>query len=143
MASDRSSGIAQLSSNTDDHGCCILARYATYGFCDQADRERLQIGDARVIMPYALVDMEGSGAFELTMWPERFPTLLKPNPYPFEQPEFDLSSPALDDTNVPLNVTGNRAFMQIDSSGVACANWTLGRVNLGINTDPRMVITGR
>lgn len=130
-------GIVALGGLTDT-GTCISSRYVTYGFADAQERAQFQMGQDRVLYPYALVNIEGTGAFELTMLPETIAT-----PYPFTQPNFALSTPVLDDVNVPLNVTGNRAFIQIESAGTACTNWNLKRIALATTDDPRMRITGR
>ena len=110
-------GVSELNINsTNDNGTPIAMRYVTYGFGDSPDRERLQLGLARVIYPYALINAVGIGHFLLTGWPETFGTPANPNPYPFTQPAFPLALPALDDVNVPLNITGNRVFLQMDAS---------------------------
>ncbi len=131
-------GISKLDPTaTTDNGCCIVARYVTYAFADAQDRNQLQIGLARVLFPYALADWEGRGSVTFTMLPENLLT-----PFPFTQIPFTLSSPSLDDANVPLNVTGNRAFVQIESSE-ECTNWQLRRIDMGIMDDPRIIVSGR
>ena len=137
-------GISKLDPSViTDNGCCIVSRYVTYAFADAQDRERLQLGDARALYPYALALLEGSGQVAVTVWAETIGTLANPNPYPpFTQAPFTLANPAISDTNVPLNVTGNRAFLQFDSYG-SCSSWSLKRVDLAATSDPRMLVTGQ
>jgi hypothetical protein len=131
-------GISKLdSAATTDNGCCILSNYVTYAFADSQDRERLQLGLAMALYPYALVNMEGSGQVAITMLPETLDT-----PYPFEQAPFTLADPALGDVNVPLNVVANRAFFQITSVGQSCANWNLLRIDMGCTPNPAFLVTG-
>ena len=154
-----SNGISELEIGADiptDNGGPIASRYTTYGFADQAERAQLQMGQDRVIYPYGLANIEGVGQLTIALLPETIDT-----PYPFTQAPFKLSMPALDDINVPLNCTGNRAFLQIDSQpaswilqvtaeprftvtpGDTFTNWSLKRFLLATSDDPRMRITGK
>ena len=138
--------IAELDpTNPTDYGDAIVSRYVTFGFGDALDRERLQLGQGRLLYPYSLINIDGSGSqnpsagkFTLTMYPETLAT-----PYAFTQPPFQLYNPALDDVNAPLSVTGNRAFVQIESDGAPGTVWALRRIDLAVDSDPRMRITGR
>lgn len=120
-----------------DNGVGIPSRYVTFGFADSMDNDRLQIGHARRLFSYGLAKIEGAGQVDFTLLPENLLT-----PYPETQPAFQLQNPSLDDTNIPFNETGNRAFFQIDSDGQPGTTWRLARLELGVTPDPRMLVTG-
>lgn len=125
-------------SATSDNGVAIASRYVTFPFSDMMDNDRLQLGNARRLFPYSLLNVSGAGSIDVTLTPEN---LL--SPYSETQPAFDLAAIPLDDLNVPFNETGNRAFLQVDSDGVAGTTWQLNRVVMAVAPDPRMLITGQ
>lgn len=121
-----------------DNGSPILESYTTYAMSDGMNDERLQLGSVRKVFGYASVLAEGTGSFDFTIYPETLST-----PYFTTQPAFGLSNPALDDTNIPLNETGNRMFMQISTDGAAGSAFSLKRVVLGVWPDTRIPVSGR
>lgn len=121
---------------TDD-GSVIDETYMPYDFSDNKDEETLQLGSVRKLYDYASVLIEGAGAFNVTMYPET-----PSSPYSDTQPNFTLANPALDDTNVPLNETGNRLFVKFHVDGVAGSYFLLRRVVMGVQPDPRIQVRG-
>jgi len=121
-----------------DHGAAIPESYATFAFSDNPSEERLQLGMVRKVWGYASVSLEGSGKYGVTAYPETLST-----PYSATQPAFTAVTPALDDQNVPFNVTGNRCFFQFDVDGQPGSNFSLLRVVAGEWPDPRIPVSGR
>lgn len=121
---------------TDD-GAVIDETYMPYDFSDNKDEETLQLGSVRKLYDYASVLIEGAGSFNVTMYPETPAT-----PYYDTQPNFTLATPALDDTNIPLNETGNRLFIKFHVDGVAGSYFNLRRIVMGCQPDPRIQIRG-
>jgi len=124
------------SAYTDD-GAVIDQSYVPYCFADNKDEETLQLGSVRKLYDYASVLIEGAGAFNVTLYPETLAT-----PYYDTQPNFSLTVPALDDTNVPLNETGNRLFIKFHVDGTVGTYFNLRRVVVGCQPDPRIQIRG-
>lgn len=89
----------------------IPERYMTFGFSDHEVEQQLQIGSVRKLFPYLTALLDGSGSVSLTIYPES-----PSSAYSSTQAAFSLSDPATDDTNIPLNETGNRLFLDFNSN---------------------------
>lgn len=125
------------STATSDDGAAIPEFYMTYGFSDRQNEEQLQLGSVRKIYNYASVLIEGSGNFFVDAYPET-----PQYPYVQTQPAFALASPALDDTNVPLNAPGNRVFLAFRTDGIVGSAFSLKRVVLGAQPHARIQVSG-
>lgn len=122
---------------TTDVGAAIKSRYVTYDYSDIDIEQAMQAGPVRKLYGYVSALIEGSGSFSLTALPETINT-----PYSETQADFTLSNPALDDTNIPLNTSGNRVFFQFDSDGVAGTWWNLRSIAYGVISHPRIPVSG-
>lgn len=121
-----------------DLGAAIQQSYTTYAIPDSRDAEQLQLGSHYHQYNYGLVLAEGAGQMTVTFVPENLRST-----YPaFTQPPFTLTNPALDDVNVPLNVTGNRMFVTLAASGAG--SWfNLRRVVMGVQEARRVGVRGQ
>ena len=128
--------IGTVTNSTDD-GEVIDQSYMPYCFADAKDEETLQLGSVRKLYDYASVLIEGAGAFNVTMYPET-----PQSPYFDTQPNFTLYNPAIEDTNVPLNETGNRLFIKFHVDGTVGTYFNLRRVVVGCQPDPRIQVRG-
>ncbi len=132
-------GVSQLDSSAfADLGAPILEAYRTYDFSDLESEQMMQLGSVRKLYPYASILLEGVGSFLLSLFPETPRT-----PYAVNYPALPLASPALDDTNVPMNTSGNRMFVQIATDGNAGSYFLLRRIVLGCIRHPRVQVSGR
>lgn len=136
------SGTGQIyklnSSVYTDDGAAILQNYVTYDLSDTENEQQLQLGSIRKLYPYATALIEGSGKFDVTAYPESITS-----PYSTTQPAFTLANPALDDTNIPLNETGNRMFLQFATDKVAGSWFQLRRIVTAVMMDPKIPVSGR
>ena len=127
-----------LAGQLNDDGMAIPETYMTYGFSDPQNEQGMQLGSIRKIFPYATATLEGAGGCIISAYPEDPKT-----PYVDTFPAFPLSSPALDDVNVPLNETGNRCFFELTTDGLVGSWFALRRMVMGVMQDPSIPISGR
>lgn len=131
--------ISQMAVNVfTDLGAPILEAYRTYDFSDLESEQMLQLGSVRKLYPYGSILLEGVGSFLLSLYPETVQT-----PYVVNYPALPLNNPATDDTNIPMNTSGNRMFVQITTDGNAGSYFLLRRIVLGCIRHPRVQVSGR
>jgi hypothetical protein len=124
---------------TDDDGNIIPESYTTFAFSDPATNQGLNLGSVRKLYPYMSLLIEGGGSYVLTAFPE---TLRAPAPYPIVAPPKVLKNPALSDPNVPLNITGNRVFLQFSVDGKLGSNFILKNIVVACIRDTKMPVSG-
>lgn len=116
----------------------IQQSYTTYAMPDSRDTEQLELGSHYHQYSYALVLAEGAGKMTVLGTPETLRNTLPA----FTQPPFTLANPALDDVNVPLNITGNRLFLTVAASG--SGSWfNLRRIVMGVQEARRVTVRGQ
>lgn len=121
-----------------DMGAAIQQSYTTYAIPDSRDTQQLQLGSHYHQYSYGLVLAEGAGQMTVLGTPENLRNTLPA----FTQPPFTLSDPALDDVNLPLNITGNRLFLTVAASGTG--SWfNLRRIVLGVQEARRVTVRGQ
>jgi hypothetical protein len=125
-------------SNLTDDGAAIPQYWGSYDYSDKMDDEQLQLGSVRKLFPYLSVLMDVDGKFQLTIFPETTLT-----PYAIKLPALSGQNPALDDTNLPLNVSGNRVFLLFGTDGEAGSRFRLRRLVMGCMMHPRVPVSGR
>lgn len=131
--------ISLLDEDVDtDNGSAIPETYATYGFDDDRNDQQFQLGAVRKKYPFCTAIIEGKGKFVLTAMAETINT-----PYPATLPAFKLYDPALNDQNFPLNVSGNRMFLQFSVDGTPGSRFSLSRVVTTAIPHPRIGVSGR
>ena len=137
VGGDGTSNVNLLDSSAySDNGGGIHQRYQTYAFADEMSEQNLQLGFVRKNYGYASILIEGAGTFDLTVYPET-PSY----PYPTTQPAFTLASPATGDTNVPLNETANRLFLDFQGDGKPGSYFGLYQIALAV-VPSRLAVTG-
>lgn len=121
-----------------DLGAAIQQSYTTYAIPDSRDTEQLELGSHYHQYSYGLVLAEGAGSITILAAPENLRNTLPA----FTQPGFTLADPALDDVNLPLNITGNRLFLTVAASGTG--SWfNLRRIVLGVQEARRVTVRGQ
>lgn len=123
---------------TDYGGAAIRETYALSPFPDAATELQLQLSPVRKVYPYATALLEGAGEVTVTAWPEN---LNSPAQYAQTQAPFTVPATALDDTNIPLNVTGNRMFL-VFAAFQPGSVFNLVRVGFAASKDPRLGVRG-
>lgn len=121
-----------------DNGAAIVSRWMGGPYPSAMEEQGLQLGSARKIWGMATALVEGSGKLLCTGLRETPST-----PYPVSLRTVTLANPALDDTNIPMNLTGNRLFLDFKSDGVAGTWWKLMRLIIASEADPKMQVTGK
>ena len=122
---------------TNDDGAVIHERYVTYPFADGLSQQEAQTGAVRKLYPYASILLEGSGAVDINAYPETLAT-----PYKTTQPGFPLANPALTNTQVPLNITGNRVFLDFVVDGKLGSAFDLIQAIVMASPDPKLPTEG-
>jgi hypothetical protein len=115
-----------LDSQKSDDGVAIDSLYCTYGFVSSTKATTIPIfGMHRKLYSVFQTTMEGQGTASVTLYPDNL--MAK---YPITIPGgIALSTPTNQDYFRPLNVTGNRVFVEIETDAVG--SWfSLDRIML-------------
>lgn len=127
--------IYQLSDTQfSDDGTAIPSYYTTHFFPERAVESSLGLGSHRKLFSYLTMYVEGAGNLALTSFvdSESAPTAQQPLP---------LSSPGLEDLELPINVLGERAAFQV-ATNQAGAWFKLQRFTPSLRTDPWAPVRG-
>ena len=121
---------AQLS----DDGAAIPSYYTTHFFPERAVEQSLDLGAHRKLFSYLTMFVEGAGLLSLTAFPNS-----QSNPQ--AQQPLALSSPALKDLELPINVLGERVAFQV-STNAPGAWFSLQKFTPSVRVDPWSPVRG-
>lgn len=121
----------------DDDGVAIHQKYRTYGFPSTDQEVGLGIGSVRKVFPCMTAILDGAGTVSVTALPNTTDTV-----YPFPLlPDISLPGSIDGDTEIPVNVVGNRCFFDFDSNAVG-SGFELSRMLVAMRQDPWSPLRG-
>ncbi|GAC1626557.1 MAG: hypothetical protein PVS2B2_10290 [Candidatus Acidiferrum sp.] len=123
-------GDSQLS----DDGIAILSYYTTHYFPERAVEQSLALGAHRKLFSYLTLHAEGAGNLSLTSYINSSSLSQAQQPLP-------LSSPAMKDLELPINVLGERVAFQVSTSQTG-AWFRLQKFNPSVRVDPWAPVRG-
>jgi hypothetical protein len=127
--------IYQLSATQySDDGTAIPSYYTTHFFPERAVESSLGLGAHRKLFSYLTMYVEGAGNLALTSFVDSESAATAQQP-------LGLSSPGLEDLEMPINVLGERAAFQVGTSQ-AGAWFRLQRFTPSVRTDPWAPVRG-
>jgi hypothetical protein len=121
---------AQLS----DEGTAIPSYYTTHYFPERAVEQTLNLGAHRKLFSYLTMFVEGAGSLALTSFTNS-PSV------PQAQQALPLSSPAVKDLELPINVLGERVAFQV-STNQPGAWFRLQKFTPSLRIDPWSPVRG-
>ena len=132
--------IYQLSGTQfSDDGSAIPAYYTTHYFPERAVEQALALGAHRKLFSYLTLFVEGAGNLSLTSFTDS-------SSLPQTQQPLPLSSPAVKDLELPINVLGERVAFQVAVSPPGApqpgAWFRLQRFTPSLRTDPWAPVRG-
>jgi hypothetical protein len=122
----------QITGTHEDDGEAIIDQYVTFPFLKSSDAQQLQAGLHNLVTEFATALVEGSGLLNVTVYPNT-----PDSPYAERlDPGFVLADPPpWGDTEMPVNVPGNRFFLGFETDAIG--DWfDLSRVVLNVIMDP-------
>jgi len=127
--------IYQLSDTQySDDGAAIASYYTTHYFPERTVESSLGLGAHRKLFSYLTMYVEGTGNLGLTSYVDSSGAAQAQQPLP-------LSSPGLEDLELPINVLGERVAFQV-STNQAGAWFKLQRFTPSVRTDPWAPVRG-
>jgi hypothetical protein len=117
-----------------DDGAAILSYYTTHYFPERAVEQTLGLGAHRKLFSYLTMYVEGAGNLALTSFTDSSSAAQAQQPLP-------LSSPAVKDLELPINVLSERAAFQV-STNQAGAWFRLQKFNPSVRADPWAPVRG-
>jgi hypothetical protein len=117
-----------------DDGTAIDSYYATHFFPDRTTESSLGVGAHRKLFSYLTMYVEGAGNLSLT-------TYVDSAGAPSAQQPLPLSSPGLEDLELPINVLGERVSFEVGTDQ-AGAWFRLERFTPSLRTDPWAPVRG-
>jgi len=117
-----------------DDGAAILSYYTTHYFPERAVEQALSLGAHRKLFSYLTMYVEGAGNLGLTSFTDSASAAQAQQPLP-------LSSPALKDLELPINVLSERAAFQV-STNQAGAWFRLQKFTPSLRVDPWAPVRG-
>ncbi len=127
--------IYQLSDvQLSDDGTAIPSYYTTHYFPERAVEQAFNLGAHRKLFSYLTMFVEGAGNLSLTNFTDSSSALQTQQPLP-------LSSPALKDLELPINVLGERVAFQV-STNQAGAWFRLQKFTPSVRPDPWAPVRG-
>jgi hypothetical protein len=117
-----------------DDGAAIFSYYNTHYFPERAVEQSLALGAHRKLFSYLTLYAEGAGNLFLTSF------INSPSLSQAQQP-LPLSSPALKDLELPINVLGERVSFQVSTSQPG-AWFRLQKFNPSVRVDPWSPVRG-
>ncbi len=127
--------IYQLSDTQySDDGTAIASYYTTHYFPERTVESSLGLGAHRKLFSYLSMYVEGAGNLGLTSYVDSSGAAQAQQPLP-------LSSPGLEDLELPINVLGERVAFQV-STNQAGAWFKLQRFTPSLRTDPWAPVRG-
>src|SRR6266852_2985520 len=121
---------AQLS----DDGAAIPSYYTTHYFPERAVEQALSLGAHRKLFSYLTMYVEGAGSLALTSFTDSASAPQVQQPLP-------LSSPAVKDLELPINVLGERVAFQV-STNQSGAWFRLQKFTPSLRVDPWSPVRG-
>jgi hypothetical protein len=127
--------IYQLSDTQySDDGSAIFSYYTTHFFPERAVEQSLQLGAHRKLFSYLTMFVEGAGNLSLTTFVDSQSASQAQQPLP-------LSSPSLEDLELPINVLGERVAFQV-STNQPGAWFKLQKFTPSVRVDPWSPVRG-
>jgi len=117
-----------------DDGTAIASFYTTHYFPERTVESSLGLGAHRKLFSYLTMYVEGAGNLGLTSYVDSSGAAQAQQPLP-------LSSPGLEDLELPINVLGERVAFQV-STNQAGAWFKLQRFTPSLRTDPWAPVRG-
>jgi hypothetical protein len=117
-----------------DDGAAILSYYTTHFFPERAVEQSLSLGAHRKLFSYLTMFVEGAGNLSLTSFTDS-------SGAPQTQQPLPLSSPALKDLELPINVLGERVAFQV-STNQSGAWFRLQKFTPSVRVDPWAPVRG-
>lgn len=137
LAADRAAKINMLGGSSDN-GQPIPQVYLTYAFNDELVTQGLQWSDLHKIYVYLTANVEGNGKLVVTGFPDTLQSQ-----WPIDMPGYQLSNPAQDDINLPLNMRANRMFLRFATDLAAGSNYRLESLVVAATADSKIPVSGR
>jgi len=127
--------IYQLSDTQfSDDGTAIPSYYTTHYFPERAVEQNLSLGAHRKLFSYLTLFVEGAGSLSLASFTDSSSAQQAQQPLP-------LSSPAVKDLELPINVLGERVAFQV-STNQAGAWFKLQKFTPSVRPDPWSPVRG-
>jgi hypothetical protein len=127
--------VYQLSdTQLSDDGAAIPSYYTTHYFPERAVEQSLGLGAHRKLFSYLTMFVEGAGSLALTSFTDSVSAPQTQQPLP-------LSSPAVKDLELPINILGERAAFQV-STNQAGAWFRLQKFAPSLRVDPWSPVRG-
>ncbi|HEV2195035.1 MAG TPA: hypothetical protein VGR55_05615 [Candidatus Acidoferrum sp.] len=127
--------IYQLSdTQLSDDGTAIPSYYTTHYFPERAVEQNLNLGAHRKLFSYLTLFVEGAGNLSLTSFTDS-------SSAPQAQQPLPLSSPAIKDLELPINVLGERVAFQV-STNQSGAWFKLQKFTPSVRPDPWSPVRG-
>jgi hypothetical protein len=139
--SDMTGKVYQLTEgSTNDDGQPINQDYVCSPFISAELAQALQLGNTRKLFAYLVATLGGNGKLGITVYPESLETA-----YPNTLIPLTLPTSAGFDTEIPLNETGNRLFIEFSMNGASGAGtgFDLSRIVMALRTDNFIPVRGR
>ena len=131
------SKIFQLSSaELDDDGAAINSFYVTYGFCKPEMADAKGLGLFRMTFDYLTLLVAGSGTLKPQIYPES-----TQNSLPYQLEPVALQAFSQGDSEVAVNIAGNRFFVRVGTNAVG-STWRLSKVVAALKKDPWAEVRG-
>jgi hypothetical protein len=121
-------------SQFSDDGIAIPSYYTTHYFPERAVEQALNLGAHRKLFSYLTMFVEGAGNLSLTSFTDSASAPQTQQPLP-------LSSSALKDLELPINVLGERVAFQV-STNQAGAWFRLQKFTPSVRVDPWAPVRG-
>jgi hypothetical protein len=122
----------------EDDGAAIDQRYNTYGFVTPDQEQALNLGSVRKVYELLMLLIDGSGEVAIRV----FPNSLDSSYAHDLLPNIGLPSSNNGDTEVPVNETGTRLFLQFRSNAVG-SGFNLSHMVMVMRQDPWSPVRGR
>lgn len=121
----------QVAGNYADDGAPMHCQYITYPFPKTADAQAQQMGMHQLLAHFMSLLVVGEGNLRFTIYPDSIQSPDQEALYP----EPLLNPPPYGDTEIPLNIEGNRFFVGLNV--VDAGEWfDISRIIMGIGPNP-------
>lgn len=122
---------------TDDNGAAINETYTTYAFVKPDQEQGLQLGSVRKQYSYMTSLLTGNGSLGIKVFPDNLT-----GPFAHALIPITLPTTANGDTEIPLNETATRMFVQF-SMNKAGENFALSRLVMAMKAESFAPVRGR
>jgi hypothetical protein len=121
----------------EDDGEAFWQLWTSHGFPTPEQEQGLQLGSVRKMFEFMSLILGGSGSLAINVFPDSITS-----PYGHALlPNINLPATTSGDTEVPLNETGNRLFVQFSCNAVG-AGFALSRIVMPLRQDPFSPVRG-